>query len=94
MTCVVYPLESEVLISTVNYLGCSIRSWRFQTANDPGGGGLKAPPPLRSQKFLYQFSPYHRLHVHFTRCCRHDVSIGIFQKFAILTMLQRFQNKK
>ena len=27
-----------------------IRSGLFQTVNDPGGGVLKAPPPLRSRK--------------------------------------------
>ena len=51
-----------------------------------GGGGFKSPPPLRSPKLLYQSSPYHT-------CFWHD-PIGIFQKFAILTILQRFQNKK
>ena len=35
-----------------------IRSGLFQTVNDPGGGGLKAPP-LRSRKLLCQSSPYH-----------------------------------
>ena len=55
-----------------------------------GGGALKAP--------LYDLENYsvnlhHIIHVHFTRCFRH-VPIGIFQKFAILTILQRFQNIK
>ena len=37
-----------------------IRSGLFQTANDPGGGGFKSPPPpLRSRKQLCQSSPYH-----------------------------------
>ena len=56
-----------------------------------GGGALKGSPPLRSRKLLCQSSPYHTLN--FTRCFWHD-PIGIFQKFAILTILQRFQNKK
>ena len=29
-----------------------------QLINDPGGGALKAPPPLRSRKLLCQSSPY------------------------------------
>ena len=34
-----------------------IRSGLFQTVNDPGGGGgLKAPPPLRSRKLLENYS--------------------------------------
>ena len=36
-----------------------IRSGLFQTVNDPGGGALKAPPPLQSRKLLCQSSPYH-----------------------------------
>ena len=36
-----------------------IRSGLFQTVNDPGGGGFKSPPPLRSRKLYCQFSPYH-----------------------------------
>ena len=44
------------------YTGCQlnpIRSGLFQTVNDPGGGALKAPPPLRSRKLFCQSSPYH-----------------------------------
>ena len=67
-----------------------IRSWLFQTVNDPGGGALKAPPfDLEN----YWFNLHHIIQVNFTRCFWHD-PIGIFQKFAILTILQRFQNKK
>ena len=37
-----------------------IRSGPFQTANDPGGGGFKSPPPpLGSRKLLCQSSLYH-----------------------------------
>ena len=58
------------------------------TLSDPGyfkqltirGGALKAPPP-------HCVNLHHIIHVHFTRCFRH-VPIGIFQKFAILTILQ------
>ena len=66
-----------------------IRSGLFQTVNDPGGA-LKAPPYDLEN---YCVNLHHIIHVHFTRCFRH-VSIGTFQKFAILTILQRFQNKK
>ena len=55
-----------------------IRSGLFQTAND-----------LEN----YYVNLHYSVHVHFTRCFSH-VPIGIFQKFAILTILQRFQNKK
>ena len=72
-----------------------IRSGPLQTANDPGGGGgaLKAryKPPYDLENHCVNL--HHIIHVHFTRCFRH-VPIGIFQKFAILTILQRFQNKK
>ena len=70
-----------------------IRSGLFQTANDPGGGALKAPPPPPYDLENYFVNLYHIIHVHFTRCFRH-VPIENFQKFAILTILQRFQNKK
>ena len=63
-----------------------------QTVNDPGGGGaLKAPPPYDLKNCSVNL--HHIIHVNFTRCFWHD-PIGIFQKFAILTILQRFQNKK
>ena len=71
------------------------------TLSDPGyfreltirGGALKAPPPLPYDLENYCVNLYHIIHVYFTRCFRHD-PIGIFQKLAILTILQRFQNKK
>ena len=65
------------------------RSGLFQTVNDPGAA-LKAPPYDLEN---YCVNLHHIIHVHFTRCFRH-VPIGIFKKFAILTILQRFQNKK
>ena len=67
-----------------------IRSGLFQTVNDPGGGGFKAPPYDLEN---YCVNLYHIIHVNFIRCFWHN-PIGIFQKFAILTILQRFQNKK
>ena len=70
-----------------------IRSGIFQTANDPGGGGaLKALPPTISKTLVSIFTISY-ISVHFTRCFRH-VPIRIYQKFSILTILQRFQNKK
>ena len=72
-----------------------IRSGLFQTVNNPGGGGIKSPtpppPPYDLENYIVNL--YHIINVNFTRCFRHD-PIGIFQKFAILTILQRFQNKK
>ena len=73
-----------------------IRSGLFQTANDPGGGlgwggALKAPPPTISKNNCV--NRHNITHVNLTRCFRHN-PIGIFQKFAILTISQRFQNKK
>ena len=69
------------------------------TLSDPGyfrqltirGGALKAPPPYDLEN--YWFNLHHIIHVNFTRCFWHD-SIVIFQKLAILTILQRFQNRK
>ena len=64
----------------------------FRQLTIRGGGALKArPPPLRSRKLFCQSSPYHTCE--FDLFFRHD-PVGIFQKFAILTTLQRFQNKK
>ena len=68
------------------------------TLSDPGyfrqltirGGALKAPP-YDLENYLVNL--HHIIHVNFTRCFWHD-PIGIFQKIAILTILQRFQNKK
>ena len=70
------------------------------TLSDPGyfrqltirGGALKAPPPPYDLE-NYRVNFHHIIHVNLTRCFRHD-SIRIFQKFAILTTLERFQNKK
>ena len=70
-----------------------IRSGLFQTVNDPGGGALKAPPPPPYDLEIYCVNLHYIIHVHLTRCFRH-VPIGFFQKFAILTILQRFQDKK
>ena len=71
------------------------------TLSDPGyfrqltirGGGelLKPPPPYDLENYCVNL--HHIIHVNFTRCFRHDL-IEIFPKFAILTILQRFQNKK
>ena len=66
------------------------------TLSDPGyfrqltirGGALKAPPPPYDLE-NYFVNLYHIIHVHFTRCFGH-VPIGIFQRFAILTILQQF----
>ena len=81
----------SIVICSMFYLN-PIRSGLFQTVNDPGGGALKAPrPPYDLEN--YCVNRHHIIHVNFTRCFRHD-PIGIFQKFAILTILQRFQNKK
>ena len=68
-----------------------IRSGLFQTVNDPGGGGFKSPPPYDLENYCVNL--HHIIDVNFTRCFWHD-PIGIFQKFAILPILQRFQNKK
>ena len=70
-----------------------IRSGLFQTVNDPGGGGFKSPPPPPYDLESYYVNLHHIIHVNFTRCFWHD-PINFFQKFAILTTLQRFQNKK
>ena len=69
------------------------------TLSDPGyfrqltirGWALKAPPPYDLENCCVNL--HHIIHMDFTRCFWHD-PIGIFQKFAILTVLQRFQNKK
>ena len=62
----------------------------FRQLTIRGGGALKAPPYDLEN---YSVNLHHIIHVNFTRCFWHD-PIGIFPKFAILTILQRFQNKK
>ena len=62
-----------------------IRSGLFQTVNDPGGGLKSPPPPYDLENYCVNL--HHIIHVNFTRCFWHD-PIGIFQKFAILTILQ------
>ena len=62
----------------------------FRQLTIRGGGALKAPPYDLEN---YCVNLQHIIHVNFTWCFWHD-PIGIFQKFAILTILQRFQNKK
>ena len=69
------------------------------TLSDPGyfrqltvrGGALNPPPPYNLENYCVNL--HHIIHVNLTRCFRYD-PIGIFEKFAILTILQRFQNKK
>ena len=68
-----------------------IRSGLFQTVNDTGGGGALKALPYDLENYCVNL--HHIIHVKFTRCFWHD-QIGIFQKFVILTILQRFQNKK
>ena len=85
-TFVTIQICSEILTCGFN----PIPSGLFGTANDPGGGGLfRSPPPYYLENYCVNL--HHIIHVHFTRCFRH-VPIGIFQKFAILAILQRFQN--
>ena len=63
-----------------------------QLTNRKGGVGFKSlPPPYDLENYCVNL--HHIIHVNFTRCFWHD-PIGIFPKFAILTILQRFQNKK
>ena len=52
-----------------------------QKIRDPGGGGaLKLPPPslLRSQKLLYQSSPYHACA--FAQVHMMHIPVGIFSR--------------
>ena len=69
------------LVFAINHFN-PMRPGYFRQLTIRGGGALKAPPPLRSRKLLSQSLPHHTC----ARCFRH-VPIGIFQKFAILTIL-------
>ena len=60
----------------------------FEKVSDPGGGGYNPPPAYDLEN--YCINHHHIRHVHFTRCFTH-VPVRIF---AILTILQRFQNIK
>ena len=62
----------------------------FRQLTIRGGGGFKSPPYDLEN---YCVNLHHIIHVNYTRCFWHD-PIRFFQKFAILTILQRFQNKK
>ena len=64
----------------------------FETANGPGGGGggFKNPHDLENNCN----NLHHIIDVHFTRCFTHVPVIYFFRKLAIITILQRFQNKK
>ena len=55
-------------------------------------GALKAhsPPPYDLENFC--INHYHIIRAYFTRCLTY-VAVGIFQEFAILTILQQFKNK-
>ena len=66
-----------------------IRTGIFQTANDPGGGGFKSPPTI-SKTIVSIFTISYM-----------SILLGVLgmfqlkvQNFAILTILQKFQNKK
>ena len=59
-----------------------IRSGLFRSG---GGGGALNHSPYDLKNYCVNLHDI--IHVHFTRCFRH-VPIGIFQKFAILTILQ------
>ena len=65
----------------------------FRQLTIRGGGGFESPPPPPYDLKNYTVNIHDIIHVNFTGCFRHD-PIGIFQKFAILTILERFQNKK
>ena len=80
------------MMSTLLKLGLTLSDpGYFRQLTIRGGGALKAPPPYDLENYFVNL--HHIIHVTFTRCFWHD-PIGIFQKFAILTILQRFQNKK
>ena len=68
-----------------------IRSGLFQTVNDPGGGGaLKAPPTIsKTIMSIFTISYMWILPGVFGM-----IQLEFLKKFAILTILQRFQNKK
>ena len=91
-------LKQHVFESS-NHNNFEIFRFLFLTLSDPGyfrqltnrGGALKAPPPYDLENYCVNL--HHVIHVNFTRCFWHN-PIGIFQKFAILTILQRFENKK
>ena len=80
------PLRAPLTLSDPGY---------FRQLTIRGGGALKAPhpPPPPYDLENYCVNLHHIIHVHFTRYFGH-VPIGIFQIFAILAILQRFQNKK
>ena len=92
--------HSSTLIDNIftNNIDEASTSGILLTLSDPGyfrqltirGGALKAPPYDLEN---YCVNLHHIIYVNFTRCFWHD-PIRIFQKFAILTVLQRFQNKK
>ena len=67
--------------STLSDVGC------FRQLTIGGGGGFKIHPPPHYDLENYYINLHHIINVHFTRCFR-QVPVEIFQKFAILTILQ------
>ena len=76
----------------MTYQYCCFKINEMSQHLNPIRSGLFETPPHYDLE-NYCVNLHHIIHLHFTRCFRH-VPIGIFQKFAILTILQRFQNKK
>ena len=100
-----FNAEFDTFVSKISEMGypsyiCGDLNIKLLTLSDPGyfrqltirgGGALNPPPPYDLENYCVNL--HHIIHVNFTRCFWHD-PIGIFQKFGILTILQRFQNKK
>ena len=64
----------------------------FETANDPGWRGGGALPPYDLENNCNNL--HHIIDIHCTRCFIHVPVIYFFKRHAIITILQRFQNKK
>ena len=85
-------MSHKLLLYLINVMLNPIRSGIFQTANEREGA-LNPPLPYDLQNNCLNLHHINIIHVHFTKFFRH-VPIRIFQKFTILTILQRFKNKK